>query len=336
MHIIGNRSKYAVLLRGTLKTCRFGLLIALFPLAGQAQVLEQLISSSLSSHPATQVQQELEESARAGVESANWQFFPTPSVAVEKAQSPSTDPSYRGDDVVSTIRLHQLLWTGGRLSAGVDKAEASLIVSQASLAEVRQQLALRVVQAYGDWLAAHLKTEANEKSLATHLRLRDQVKRRIEQGVSAESDLILAHGHLKSVAVDLSLSRAQRDIALARLGELVGHPVDDTALGATVATPRPVSFSLQKLLELALSVNPTIQKLQAQAKVHEAEIDERRADLSPEVYLNAERQYGNYSVMNTAPANRLFLGFSTRFGAGLSNLSTVEGAKSQHLSLIHI
>ena len=61
-----------------------------------------------------------------------------------------------------------------------------------------------------------------------------------------------------------------------------------------------------------------------------ATIDERRAELAPEVYLRAERQYGNYSYRNASPENRLFLGLSSRFGAGLSSLSNVEAAQAQH------
>lgn len=305
-------------------------LVFLLPAFGQAETLEGLISSALHGHPAIQAQQAQEQAAKAGADSASWQFFPTPSVTIEKAETSATDRSYQGDGVVSTLRLQQPLWTGGRLTAIQEKADAGVIASQASLEETRQQLALRVLQAYGEWLAAHLKTQANEKSLATHIRLREQVKRRIGQGASADSDLVLAVGRLQAVAADLAVTRSQKDIALARLGQLVGHPVDTSALISTIAAPRKVNSGVQALLNLALASNPTIQKAQAQAKVQEALISERRADLSPEVYLRAERQYGNFSFNNGSPDNRLFLGLSTRFGPGLSSLSNVDGARSQH------
>lgn len=292
--------------------------------------LEELISYALQGHPAIQEQQAQERAAKAGVDSASWQFYPTPSVTVEQARASASDISYSGDKRVSTLRLQQPLWAGGRLTAGMDKAEAGLAASQASSEEVRQQLALRVIQTYGDWLAADLKTQANEKSLATHLRLREQVRRRIEHGASSESDFILAVSRLNSVEADISVTRAQKDIALARLGQLLGRQVDGAALTATVAAPRQVNADSQALVDLALAVNPTIQKAQAQAKVQESVIAERRADLSPEVYLRAERQYGNYTYIDSPPENRLFVGLSSHFGAGLSSLSNVEGARSQH------
>lgn len=304
-------------------------LLFLLPSLSRAETLEHLISIALLSHPAIQAQQAQSRAAKAGVESASWQFYPTPSVAIEKAQVSASDSSYSGDSAVATLRLQQPLWTGGRLTAGVGKAQAGIIASQASLEEVRMQLALRVVQTYGEWLSAHLKTQTNEKNLVTHEHLRDQVMRRIEQGASAESDLILAVSRLKSVAADLSVTRTQQQIALTRLGQLLGRQVDASMLSVQTP-PRRVNADLRTLLDQALAINPAIHKAQAQTKVQEALISESRADLSPEVYLRAERQFGNYNFIDAPPENRVFIGFNSRFGAGLSSLSNVENARSQY------
>ena len=303
-----------------------------------AQRLEQLINSALASHPSAQGQRALVESAEAGVDSARWQFYPTPSVSIETAQASATDRLYQGDNRVSTARLQQPLWTGGRLTAGMDKAAAGLVVSQASLEEVRLQLGLRVVQAYGDWLSAYLKTLTNENSLATHLRLREQVKRRLSEGASAESDLTLAVTRLESISADVTAARAQAEVALARLGQLLGSPVDGAVLAQVVAAPREFAnagrTSAQALLEMALGIHPTVAKAQAQARVQEAVVGERRADLSPELYARIERQYGNYNFPNGEPQNRLFIGLASRFGAGLSTLSNIAAARTQHAAAL--
>ena len=300
------------------------------PLSAPAQVLEQLIATALATHPSTQSQRALVASAEAGLDSARWQFYPTPSVSLENASASATDPLYQGDKQVATFRLQQPLYTGGRLSAGADKAQANLDQSQATQDDTRQQLALRVVQTYGDWLSAHLKTLANEKSLATHVRLREQVKRRLSEGASAQSDLVLAVARLEGISADVTAARAQGEIALAWLGQLLGSPVDGLALTTVLASPRALNGSAQALLERAIGINPTVTKAQAQARVQEAVIGERRADLLPEVYARIDRQYGDYNVANGAPQNRLFIGLTSRFGAGLSSLSNVEAARRQH------
>jgi adhesin transport system outer membrane protein len=309
-------------------------LCAVLPLSVHAQVLEQMIASALASHPSAQAQRALVQSAEAGVDSARWQFYPTPSVSVETASASAADRLYRGDNRVATLRLQQPLWTGGRLTAGMDKAAAGLAVSQAALEEVRLQLGLRVVQTYGDWLSAHLKTLANEKSLATHVRLREQVERRITEGVSARSDLVLAVARLEGISADVTAARALGEIALARLAQLLGSPVDGAALTAVLAHPRALDGSAQALRERAIGINPTVTKAQAQARVQEAVVDERRADLYPEVYARMERQYGDYNVGNGAPQSRLFIGLTSRFGAGLSSLSNVAAARTQYAAAL--
>ena len=303
--------------------------MACAPVWAQAQTLEDLIRDALETHPSTQSQRALVASAEAGLESARWQFFPTPSVSLENASASATDPLYQGDKQVATLRLQQPLYTGGRLSAGADKAQANLDQSQATQDDTRQQLALRVVQAYGDWLGAHLKAQANEKSEQTHTRLRDQVQRRIDEGVSAESDLVLALGRLDAIRADVTAARTQRDMALARLGQLLGRPVAHSALAPAIAAPRRVGPDVQVLLVQAQGLSPAVRRAQALAQVQAATLAERRADLSPDVYVRLERQYGNFNFANGAPETRLFLGMSTHLGAGLSTLSNLAGANNQ-------
>lgn len=308
----------------------FAFVFLLLPSVCLAGALQQLILFALQSHPAIEAQRAQLRGANASAENAAWQFYPTPSIAVQRASAQASDIAYQGDRIVSTVSLQQPLWTGGRLTAGLKNAQASVLVSQAALEEVRQQLALRVVQSYGDWLSAHLKTLAFEQGLATHVRLRDQVKRRIEQGVSPDSDLILAASRLHSVNADIAVARAQKDIALARLGQLLGRPVEDAELSAALALPQPVTATPAQLLALAHAGNPGLQKALAQAVVQEAVIAERRSDLSPEVYLRAEHQTGNHAAANSSAQTRLFIGLSSRFGAGLSSFSSIENARAQH------
>jgi outer membrane protein TolC len=53
--------------------------------SAHAQRLEQLINSALATHPSAQGQRALVQSAAANVDSAHWQFYPTPSVSIETA-----------------------------------------------------------------------------------------------------------------------------------------------------------------------------------------------------------------------------------------------------------
>jgi adhesin transport system outer membrane protein len=122
---------------------------------------------------------------------------------------------------------------------------------------------------------------------------------------------------------------------------LLGGTVDGATLAAGLAAgfasapalPRPFvvnpAGSPAALQAQAADINPAVRKAQAQERVQEALVRERRADLRPEVYARLERQYGNYNLASGAPEDRLFIGMSSRFGAGLSTLSNLEAAQSQ-------
>ncbi len=297
-----------------------------------AQPLPALIEGVLSQHPSVRAQRAQGESAKQAVEAARWQFYPTPSIGFEQLDASPSDTSYPsfGGKSVTTLRLQQPLWTGGRLTAGLDKAQAGVVASQAALEGTRQDLAVRVVQIYADWYGALLKHEAFAKSLQVHQSLQEQIVRRIANGVSPQSDLNLLLGRAQQTEADLSAALAQEQSSLQRLGQLLGHPVQPQALAAALSAPLAIGPNPKELLEQAQVQSPSILRLQAQAQIAQAEIVERQADLKPDAYLRAERQYGSFSSPNSEPNDRFFLGFTSRFGAGLSSLSQVKGAQARY------
>jgi multidrug efflux pump subunit AcrA (membrane-fusion protein) len=112
----------------------FFMLTAFFSGGAGATSLPELMQSSLASHPSVRGQEALSRAAQAGVDSARWQFFPSPSVGVEQVNASRTDISYGfGDKNVSTLRLQQPVWTGGRLTAGLEKAQANDVLSLAAV-----------------------------------------------------------------------------------------------------------------------------------------------------------------------------------------------------------
>ena len=309
-----------------------GLLFSLTSLPqARAQALPALVNEVLETHPSLLVQRSLGQVSEKAVEAARWQYFPTPSVSTEVAGASAQDASYgNGSKSVTTLRLQQPLWTGGRLTAGVEKAEAGVLVNLATRDGVRQDLTLRVVQIYSEWYGAYVKGLAFQKSLDVHVRLREQIVRRIAQGVSAASDLTLVEGREQQTEAELSVVKAQQVTSLARLAQLLGHPLKADDMLKAFVEPTPIGDSLDLLVDQAKANHPEVVKLLAQARVHKAEIDERRAEMSPELYVRFERQYGNFSIRNAGTENRIFLGLNTHFGAGLSGLSNAAGALARY------
>lgn len=291
--------------------------------------LGELISSSLEHHPAALVQQALAAGSASDLESSRWQYFPTPSVSVEAVNANKNDLFYRGDDRVTTLRLQQPLWTGGRLSAGVEKSENALKQSKANERVVRSQIAIRVVQAYSEWLTSQLRLVVALRNYDAHSRMGDQVRRRAELGASADSDRSLVAVRMDSIAGEIAQLRGQVAAARARVSQLVGRPLDQQALLDLVVAAYPIRHSEADLLQLAVANSPVIDRLRAAEQVAAATISERKSELWPQIYIRVERQFGNFAMLNSDPSTRYFIGLSSALGAGLSNQSAIGKALAQ-------
>lgn len=129
-----------------------GLLITLFHgwVAAVSLNLGQLIQLAIESHPSVRAQLSNEKAAQSGIETAQYQRYPTPQLSYESVKKDSADLSYIGSDGVATVRITQPIFTGGLFTAQLDKAKANLQLSQASVREIRRQIALKVVQTYSD------------------------------------------------------------------------------------------------------------------------------------------------------------------------------------------
>jgi adhesin transport system outer membrane protein len=293
----------------------------------QAGSMIDLLNLTFQGNPALRSQAQLVQASQAEIRGANWQFFPTPSVSVEQVNASQNDSSYNSKDGrVLTLRLQQPLWTGGRLTAGVGRAEAGMAAAQAQMEETRQQLALRTIQAWGEWKAGQQKLAALRGSVQTHQRLVALIQRRIDGGVSALADEVLAQGRLEQTLADAMAAQSQLTAALAKLESLTGQRVADEQVGAySVSAVEPVG-QLAPLLDNAWLNSPTAMKLRAQVRQQELDVEIRKAQLLPEVYARAEHQQGSFTSFGPSSANRFFIGLSATPGAGLSALSGVDAA----------
>ncbi len=308
-----------------------GILISLLHGWAGAQTfnLGQLIQLATESYPSVLTQLSNVKAAEIGIETAEYQRYPVPQVTYENVQRSSSDPSYVGSDGVTTFRISQPIFNGGLFNAQLEKAKANLQVSQASVRETRRQIALRVVQAYAEWNSADLKVQSVEKSLAIHQKLLQQAKNRIAQGASASSDLTLVQGRIDATMGELFSAKLQSELAIQKLSELTGVTVNAPQLQAAKTGPVQHKLPLETLLANAQMLSPELQKAKAQALIAKSNSQEKESALKPDIYLRAERQYGNYFSTDTNPHTRIFIGVSSKFGPGLSSFTQISAAKVQ-------
>lgn len=279
-------------------------------------------------HPSVQSAQNQLESARQDVEGAKWQFMPTPSIGAEKTSKAANGVS---DSRTTYARLQQPLWTGGRLTAQLDKAQAQETIASLTLAEQRLTLAQRWLQLWAETQAAELKVQAFANSEEQHRKYVQQVQNRGKEGQAPRSDTQLSLTRLAAVQAELEQARAQKRQAISRLEQLYGGPLPVHAISWTAALPSQITTaeglrrSASDWISLVQDQHPSLQKAAAVTRTVQADLDLSKAKTYPEFYVRGEISDGDVSK-NT---RQIFVGMTSSFGAGLSNLSTIAAAQAK-------
>ena len=300
--------------------------------SAQAESLPQLLKEALQSNPSVLAGQARAQATQLGIESAEWQRYPTPFFNIETSEGDFSTGDDDEGDYVASLGFEQPLWTGGRLDAGVRKARATHNSSLADARAARREVALGVIKGYGGWMSAYLKRRAWENSLKTHEALRVKVRRRAEQGVSSKSDLALADGRLASTRADLSAARAQENVTRLALARLLGRTVKSTLHSADRdVTPQVRNSDTYALLTQAQTQSPAVSRATAELAVLGAEIGETESALWPDVYMRFEyRRRHRAAAGSDSSGTRVSLGMRSTLGAGLSSLNNIGVLQAQH------
>lgn len=285
---------------------------------------DQVLQQALQSHPTVQGKRAAQAAARADLDGAQWQRFPSLS-----AEIPTGSQETGG-----VVRIEQPLWSGGRIDAGIDAAGSRLDAAGAAIEEERLSLSLRVIAAYTEALRQTARVRSAEEGLAEHQRLLEMIKRRVVQSVSSQTDQRLAESRAYQAANDVSNARQALENALAQLSQLAGKPVRlVSGTGIGVGEPLP-DASLDRVLRQAVSYSPTLNRLDFEAQAADSEITLQRSAYMPKVVLRMEKPTGGINADNRT---RAMLVLQAQPGAGLSAKAGVdaavarrEGARAAH------
>ncbi|MEN9996393.1 MAG: hypothetical protein RL462_1169 [Pseudomonadota bacterium] len=293
------------------------------------QSLKDLLQQVMRAHPLVKSQIHSMDAAGLDILIAQQAYWPTPSIALERVQSPSPDPAYAGGPQVLTFRLQQPLWTGGRLTAQSNKALANQSIESARLEEVQQTVALKTLQAWAEVVSAQRQQSALKRSEEIQTQLLNKMARRVAQGLSSRSEAHYAGLRLQQVQQELRHAQQQESLAWIRLkqwvpeaqtaNESVAIQHEPTAVFETLDLAQNLTrMDVSQWESLSVARSPVMRRLNGVLQLQMAELAEKRAALQPEVYVRAEHQRGNYAYANAPPVNRLFVGLSANTGAGMS------------------
>jgi len=314
------RSIGSMILLGTASL--YAAFIDIYTPAGETKACSTRIASVLKQayqhYPSITASQKLILSAKAQIESAKWNYFPTPSIDFSQGEA-----GRRGE----TYRLDQPLWTGGKIDALNDLAYARGDEAKFTLGENAYDLSQKVLNVLEAFIQADGEIKAFQKGKEDLETLANMLNRRVGAGVSSESDEELIRSRIFQIEGDLLTAKRRYDMAKSQLELLTGKKMNCRLLFKNdVVLKSKMSYAL--LEKQMLSTHPTLKKKRAQVNIAKAEKKSTDAVAMPNISLRAEYQRG--SLYTNDPVNDesiAYVAVSFNPGAGLSAMSNMESAQ---------
>jgi adhesin transport system outer membrane protein len=283
----------------------------------QTSSFEQIMKQALTTYPAILSKHSFSAAARADLEGAAWQRYPTPSVEVSEDNNNTR---------TSLLRVQQPIWAGGRIDSGIDAARSRHEAAEAAINETKQEIVLRVIAAYVEAIRQQARRDTLAQGVQQHERLLGLITRRVEHDASPRVDQELAQSRLYQANNDLSSVTQSLANALTQLSQLSGMsvrrvgPIDDDGL--------PGQQNEESLFEQAVAWSPTLRRLRFEEEAAQADIETKRASYKPQISVRYENQYQSAPLNGSIGfnTNRLLLVLEAQTGAGLSALSGVDAA----------
>lgn len=253
--------------------------------------------------------------------STAWQQL-LPSLSASRSQSNTVN-----NGQITTARLQQPLFAGGKITGGLDQADAGLDEARAVLIKMRRDLTNRTATVYIDLVKARAKLAVADKSVAAHEGLLASIDRRVGAEVSPESDRILTQSRLAQVRSERMQVALSLQLAEDSLRELL---TDD--LPALMRPNRPQEVTdLPQALDLGIRFAPELRQLSAQEESAKSEVQIQRSAIFPSLYLRHDQLSGDRGIL---PKSQTYLGVEFVPGAGASVGSKIRAAEQRRLAAI--
>ncbi len=283
------------------------------------KAFDGLLMQALSVHPNVRSAVSQAKGTESDVDVAKWAFWPTVSVVAQRTDNPDNAPPGS-----SNFTIQQPLWTAGALTARLSAAEKAAQASGEQLQVVRSDLGLRLVDAWASFLDAEASQSVTGRALESLNRYQAIMQRRVQAGLSSAVDLRLLSVRVTRAQTDLADAQVSSQIALKRLEQLVGAPVQSVL--ADLREPLPSAalsrwVKAQPILQATdrLAQHPAVRKAELDAAVAADQLAAQKADRWPKVVLSYQHRLG--ALPTNYDRGLWAVGLNYTPGAGLAAVS---------------
>lgn len=299
----------------------FALTLVTAPTVASAQgwTFDRARQQAIDTHPSVLAKQSSSLAAKADIDTASWQRYPT--LTLEAAKEGSGNAA-----TTNILRIQQPLWTGGRITAGINAAQFRYDAADTAIEETKQDITLRVIAAYTEALRQQQRQDYAVKSVKAHEKLLTMISRRTEREVSPQVDKDFAQSRLYQTMNDLSVINQALTTAYTQLSQLINDPVDKVGEldAATLSLPIDKDSALQQALERS----PTLRRLAAETAAAGEDVESKKAAYWPQFAMRYENISGQANGLSNNNSRVLFV-LDAQPGAGLSARSGAEAAAAR-------
>lgn len=211
--------------------------------------------------------------------------------AVSRLNDPGAVDNFR-----AAVTLSQPLYTGGKATLGLERAQLSDRIAALEAARTTQEVLFQVAHAYFRLRLAQERLAAVEASVRAAAANLDLARSRARAGLAVESDVLAAEVRLARLREEALTASSQVTVGQAALNDAMGTPLDAPVEAADpfVLRPEPGDDGA----ETALERRPDYQALRLQTEVREREVGLARAAFLPTVALE-----GTYETNTGKPVS---------------------------------
>jgi adhesin transport system outer membrane protein len=224
---------------------------------------------------------------------------------------------------LTEVQVEQPIWTGGRITANINAAEARAEAARHSVFEARKIIIERAINAYAEAMRLQARITIADAAIEDFEQLTAMIDRRVESGISPKADSVNVRARLQQANSERLQLRLQRRNIRTELELLIGQRFSELAVPQALL---PDAISLDGAVEAALEKAPELARLNAEERVAEETIAATRSNLSPSLSLRYQRIFGGGTLYAT---DQVFLGVTFQPGSGLSSLSAISEAEAR-------
>jgi outer membrane protein TolC len=269
------------------------LMAALLPVALHAQTLPQVVNQALQTYPAVLSASAKTAAARSDITRARSAHHPQIGVSATANAASTLPAGTQRTAVTPTARLN--LWSGGKIEAEAQRAEALTLASEYQQANTLDEVAQLAAEAYINWDKTADLYSLAVRNVNAHRETLNDIQKIAEADTGRRVDFEQALVRMENATLALQQRKSDFAQAMQRLrrfwkDEMDARPVNLDAAMSDFGVLGRMPTSLSRAMDLVSEDLPPIAQARAQLQAAQASVRQAKGQYWPTVDLTLSRQ----------------------------------------------